>query len=711
MATPKLQLHGAFPSKAGDSAYQIAQKNGFEGTEKEWLASLVGPQGPQGPAGVTEPEDFPTLLPRKTWVDPTEHSTITEVRFVENYNPTVFDATWDAGVEPGSITAYREGNVVTVSANGKRKIKMNANSAAMFNCFYELRAIKGLEILDASDATNFGGMFVYCKKLTEVDMSMWHCGEVTSIGGMFQYCSELRSVKMPHGLNRDTLSVTASTFEECHNLREVDMGPGPISVGDRMFAKCVNLEHVTGLSAVTTIGTRAFVYCAKLKDIDLNPAILTSIGESAFRLSSVEDCINLDDLNTSCVVADYATRTKRWSDNAVLTAIRTKDIPTVFLSVPHADSQLKYTDVKFAYKDGPWDEDTNPEDVSIARGGCSALSLYHEWQCIHKGTELEKANFLDYWKDFEGDKFADINTDENMPKHFPPQAAMLGWGHEETFITSDEQYDVIIDRLNKHLPTCVIMHSTNIDGYHAVVIIGADTLTRKLAVLDSAVTAEGAVLTWAKFEDIFTDAADGDRLVVHTFGDSYRGYEPPEYIPTPTTASVGQTMAVKAVDADGKPTQWEAVDMAGGGSGSESEKAVTIFDTTTTEEVMRIYYAIPAEEQIYTNYLVLLYPVRHGNYEGVSHKITWRIYWNDSNNDFVVETPNLNQTASTTAIAHEWYFNSELDLYRKQRSLESEEKRGTKGAKVVGLSIDANYTEAAWAVGTRVVIKAWRDNL
>ena len=34
------------------SAYAIAVKNGFSGTEQEWLASLVGPQGPQG-ASVT----------------------------------------------------------------------------------------------------------------------------------------------------------------------------------------------------------------------------------------------------------------------------------------------------------------------------------------------------------------------------------------------------------------------------------------------------------------------------------------------------------------------------------------------------------------------------------------------------------------------------------------------------------------------------------
>lgn len=35
----------------GKSAYQVAVDNGFEGTEEEWLATLVGPQGPQGPPG------------------------------------------------------------------------------------------------------------------------------------------------------------------------------------------------------------------------------------------------------------------------------------------------------------------------------------------------------------------------------------------------------------------------------------------------------------------------------------------------------------------------------------------------------------------------------------------------------------------------------------------------------------------------------------
>ena len=38
------------------SAYAIAVKNGFEGSEEEWLKSLVGPQGPKGETGETGPK-------------------------------------------------------------------------------------------------------------------------------------------------------------------------------------------------------------------------------------------------------------------------------------------------------------------------------------------------------------------------------------------------------------------------------------------------------------------------------------------------------------------------------------------------------------------------------------------------------------------------------------------------------------------------------
>lgn len=51
------------------------------------------------------------------------------------------------------------------------------------------------------------------------------------------------------------------------------------------------------------------------------------------------------------------------------------------------------------------------------------------------------------------------------------------------------------------------------------------------------------------------------------------------------TATVGQTIKVKAVDADGKPTAWEAVDMAAG----NTEVWEKVCQVTTTEDVSFIY--------------------------------------------------------------------------------------------------------------------------
>ena len=49
---------------------------------------------------------------------------------------------------------------------------------------------------------------------------------------------------------------------------------------------------------------------------------------------------------------------------------------------------------------------------------------------------------------------------------------------------------------------------------------------------------------------------------------------------------------VKAVDADGKPTEWEAADMpSGGGGGGESDVFYAIYGTTTNAEILAAYEA------------------------------------------------------------------------------------------------------------------------
>lgn len=45
----------------GDSAYEVAVKNGFVGTEQEWLDSLEGPPGPGSPFLIISQADFDAL--------------------------------------------------------------------------------------------------------------------------------------------------------------------------------------------------------------------------------------------------------------------------------------------------------------------------------------------------------------------------------------------------------------------------------------------------------------------------------------------------------------------------------------------------------------------------------------------------------------------------------------------------------------------------
>lgn len=53
---------------------------------------------------------------------------------------------------------------------------------------------------------------------------------------------------------------------------------------------------------------------------------------------------------------------------------------------------------------------------------------------------------------------------------------------------------------------------------------------------------------------------------------------------TPNTAKVNQILSVKSVDANGKPTEWETVDVPEGGGGTGGFSLPLLYETTTTEE-------------------------------------------------------------------------------------------------------------------------------
>lgn len=56
MLTNRLQVAGVIKGPDGDSAYQVAVNNGFEGDERQWLASLKGQKGDTGQNGDPGPK-------------------------------------------------------------------------------------------------------------------------------------------------------------------------------------------------------------------------------------------------------------------------------------------------------------------------------------------------------------------------------------------------------------------------------------------------------------------------------------------------------------------------------------------------------------------------------------------------------------------------------------------------------------------------------
>lgn len=86
------------------------------------------------------------------------------------------------------------------------------------------------------------------------------------------------------------------------------------------------------------------------------------------------------------------------------------------------------------------------------------------------------------------------------------------------------------------------------------------------------VWAEGLVLAETDTTDPITISIKTESEIVHKLD--------PKYLPETTLniqhATVGQIVAIKAVDDNGKPTEWEAVDNVGGGTPGVGIKAITI---------------------------------------------------------------------------------------------------------------------------------------
>jgi len=135
-----------------------------------------------------------------------------------------------------------------------------------------------------------GKVFLHCYKLEEftVTKSNSLSQHLCTIDGVLfnTDCSVL--IDYPIGNKRKSYTVPdgvreimPGTFEDAHNLVEINLPESIEKIGHNTFNNCLNLENIKIPSGVTTIESLTFYCCRALKQIEI-PHGVTRIGFQAF---------------------------------------------------------------------------------------------------------------------------------------------------------------------------------------------------------------------------------------------------------------------------------------------------------------------------------------------------------------------------------------------------------------------------------------------
>lgn len=268
-------------------------------------------------------------------------------------------------------------------------------------------------------------------------------------------------------------------------------------IPEAMFKYFISLEKITGLNAVTVIGKSAFYQCHCLKSVDLIPEKLTKIGAEAFRISSMEDVLDVSKFPSNIDLGARATRKQRWGDELAFIQAMVFPKKRIFLDVANPDSQLKAV-----YQETPFWTDKTTGEVKTLYNGCSRFVLYHAWNALYAGTDKEYPDMLSWWD-------ATLNADGNYAERthdaaatLPEDYVALGWedGGAE-LVTNSSQLSYILNQLSSGFPVSITIKTSNI--YHGILIVGCDPVTRKLAYVDSGAREDRGAVCWVAYEDLF----------------------------------------------------------------------------------------------------------------------------------------------------------------------------------------------------------------
>ncbi len=161
------------------------------------------------------------IAPQNTWYKgKTLKSKITEIIISNSYKETGDEnEVWDASTNgDGSVKCYITNGILIINANGCDKILTNKNCSLMFSDtsndnFTNVKTIKGLELLDTSNAVNMVGMFRNLKSLQNLDVSNFNTKNVTNTSYMFDGLKNLSGDLNLSSLDFSNVERTLAMFQ------------------------------------------------------------------------------------------------------------------------------------------------------------------------------------------------------------------------------------------------------------------------------------------------------------------------------------------------------------------------------------------------------------------------------------------------------------------------------------------------------------------
>lgn len=261
-----------------------------------------------------------------------------------------------------------------------------------YNCG-NLNSISGLNYLHTDSVTNMSGMFVWCQKLKDLDVSMFNTAKVTDMSDMFFNCSSLTSIDVS---NFDTRKVTnmESMFECCSSVESLNLSgfvTENVTNMSRMFRECsklTSLDFSSFNTAKVTDMNGMFFMCTGISSLDLSKFItanvtnmsgmfyrcygLNSLDVSSFNTKQVTDmsgmfreCTSLTSINVRYFETESVIDMSEMFDNC--SGISNLDISSFNTKKVTNMWNMFYgcTNLQTIYVGDEWNTDNVPEGNSI----------------------------------------------------------------------------------------------------------------------------------------------------------------------------------------------------------------------------------------------------------------------------------------------------------------------------------------------------------